>query len=133
VNLQPRAGGVHLRVELFVADVDRSARFYREVLGFDTPVGPGDERYLAVRRGEVVIGLGAADALGVDHPVARSAGEPAGRGVELVLEVDDVEAEHTRVRGSGAVIASDLADQPWGLRDFRLLDPDGYYLRITSR
>jgi catechol 2,3-dioxygenase-like lactoylglutathione lyase family enzyme len=29
--------------------------------------------------------------------------------------------------------AEDLADRPWGLRDFRLLDPSGYYWRITSR
>jgi lactoylglutathione lyase len=26
-----------------------------------------------------------------------------------------------------------IADRPWGVRDFRLLDPDGYYLRITER
>jgi lactoylglutathione lyase len=24
-----------------------------------------------------------------------------------------------------------LCDRPWGLRDFRVVDPDGYYLRIT--
>ena len=27
----------------------------------------------------------------------------------------------------------DLQDRPWGLTDFRILDPAGYYLRITSR
>jgi hypothetical protein len=25
-----------------------------------------------------------------------------------------------------------MLDRPWGLRDFRMVDPDGYYLRITS-
>jgi uncharacterized glyoxalase superfamily protein PhnB len=25
-----------------------------------------------------------------------------------------------------------LTARPWGLRDFRLLDPDGYYWRITE-
>jgi hypothetical protein len=30
-------------------------------------------------------------------------------------------------------LAEVLADRPWGLRDFRLLDPSGYYWRITSR
>jgi hypothetical protein len=24
-------------------------------------------------------------------------------------------------------------DRPWGLRDFRVADPDGYYLRVTTR
>jgi len=23
--------------------------------------------------------------------------------------------------------------RPWGLRDFRIFDPSGYYLRITER
>ena len=27
----------------------------------------------------------------------------------------------------------DLRDRLWGLRDFRVLDPAGYYLRITDR
>jgi catechol 2,3-dioxygenase-like lactoylglutathione lyase family enzyme len=27
----------------------------------------------------------------------------------------------------------DLAGRPWGLRDFRLLDPSGYYWRVTGR
>ena len=26
-----------------------------------------------------------------------------------------------------------LQDRPWGLKDFRILDPAGYYLRITDR
>jgi catechol 2,3-dioxygenase-like lactoylglutathione lyase family enzyme len=54
-------------------------------------------------------------------------------GVELVLEVDDLDAEHARVTAAGWPLAEDRAGRPWGLRDFRLLDPSGYYWRITSR
>jgi hypothetical protein len=53
--------------------------------------------------------------------------------VELVLEVDDVMAERDRVITAGWPLAEDLQDRPWGLTDFRLLDPAGYYLRITGR
>jgi hypothetical protein len=53
--------------------------------------------------------------------------------VELVLEVDDLGAEHDRVRASGWPLAEDLHERPWGLTDFRVLDPSGYYLRITDR
>jgi len=34
---------------------------------------------------------------------------------------------------AGWPLAEDLQDRPWGLKDFRILDPAGYYLRITDR
>ena len=37
------------------------------------------------------------------------------------------------VTAAGWPLAEDLRDRPWGLRDFRVLDPAGYYLRITDR
>jgi uncharacterized glyoxalase superfamily protein PhnB len=53
-------------------------------------------------------------------------------GVELVLEVDDVDADHARVSAAGWPLAEPLTHRPWGLRDFRLVDPDGYYWRVTD-
>jgi uncharacterized glyoxalase superfamily protein PhnB len=53
--------------------------------------------------------------------------------VELVLEVDDVAAERDQITAAGWPMAEDLRARPWGLRDFRVLDPAGYYLRITDR
>jgi lactoylglutathione lyase len=50
----------------------------------------------------------------------------------LVLEVDDVSAERARVARSHWPAEEDLTPRPWGLTDFRLLDPDGYYWRITD-
>jgi lactoylglutathione lyase len=37
-----------------------------------------------------------------------------------------------QVEAAGYPIAEPLQDRPWGLRDFRLLDPDDYYLRVTD-
>ena len=48
-------------------------------------------------------------------------------------EVDDVDAWHRRVFASGHPVFEPLQERPWGLRDFRIVDPDGYYLRVTSR
>jgi uncharacterized glyoxalase superfamily protein PhnB len=56
-----------------------------------------------------------------------------GLGVEIVLEVDDVAAMEAHVRASGYPIDGPLQVRPWGLTDFRLIDPDGYYLRLTDR
>ncbi len=54
-------------------------------------------------------------------------------GVELVLEVDDLDFERERVAEAGWPVADKITERPWGLSDFRLLDPDGYYWRITAR
>jgi uncharacterized glyoxalase superfamily protein PhnB len=54
-------------------------------------------------------------------------------GVEIVLEVDYLHAERDRIRHAGWPIEEDITRRPWGLQDFRVLDPDGYYLRFTTR
>jgi uncharacterized glyoxalase superfamily protein PhnB len=117
-----------LRCEIFPRDLDRALRFYVDVLAFDVVRDErrSDSPYLALRRGDVRLGAAARDR--VPGPDARR--PPTG--VELVLEVDDVDAEHDRVVSSGWTVSEPLTTRPWGLRDFRLSDPDGYYWRITS-
>ena len=56
---------------------------------------------------------------------------PRGYGVEIVIEVADVVALYESARGF-AEIAAPLERRPWGARDFRVLDPFGFYLRITE-
>ncbi len=117
-----------LRCEVFPADLDATVRFYVDVLGFEV-VGAdrdADSRYVALRRGAVRMGA----ALSPGIPDREQRRPPAG--VELVLEVDDLDAERARVASAGWPITEDLTMRPWGLRDFRVLDPDGYYWRITT-
>ncbi|MCH7973677.1 MAG: VOC family protein [Bacteroidetes bacterium] len=68
-----------------------------------------------------------------DHPIQAVANERPGRGVELVLEVDDIGAMYEHLRSQKWPLSGELQRKPWGLTDFRILDPDGYYWRITSR
>jgi catechol 2,3-dioxygenase-like lactoylglutathione lyase family enzyme len=126
---------VRLRIELFVDDLDASIAFYTDVLLFR--VVRRDAGYVSLRRGAVVIGLGPvaklpADGSGPGFTRSRLAGGK-GAGVEIVLELDDLAeltAMHERC-AERAVVVEPLQDRPWGLRDFRLADPDGYYLRVT--
>ena len=118
-----------LRFEIFPEDLDAAADFYQRVLGFALV---RDERvsgqpYFAVERDGVRIGAAA-----LPGGRERSRRLPP-TGVEIVLEVDDLAAERGRVSRAGWPVADEVALQPWGLRDFRLLDPSGYYLRITDR
>ena len=61
------------------------------------------------------------------------ASQRRGLGVEIVMEVDDLGTAHRRVLDSGHPVFEPPQRRPWGLRDFRIVDPDGYYLRVTSR
>ena len=124
-----RSVAATLRIELFPNDLDRFVDFYTRVLGFDLVRDRREEDspYVAVERGTVRIGAARA---WTETDAARR--RPP-QGTEIVIEVDDVDAEAASVAEAGAAFDEPLEERPWGLRDFRLLDPDGHYVRITSR
>ncbi|MGO1165182.1 MAG: VOC family protein [Janibacter sp.] len=103
--------GATLRIEIFPSDIDRAVAFYA-ALGFEV-VGrkEGPPRYASIRRDDVRIGM-------VQSPRQPRESRTVPIGTEIVVVVDDVRAER---------------DREWGLTDFRVHDPDGYYLRITDR
>jgi lactoylglutathione lyase len=118
----------HLRVELFTDDVPALVAFLVEVLRFEVEGDPApDADYVAVRRGSVRVGVG----------TAWSSVDPTHRhvptGVELVLEVDDLDAEVAHLEATGWPLAEPVQDRPWGLRDVRVHDPAGHYWRLTHR
>ena len=125
---------VGLGFELFVADLARSRRFYETVLGF---VG-GQERdgYLPISSGPVTIGLGSYSGLASEHHLRSTSQGPSGGSVEIVLEVDDVDAYYARAQATVADEGGGIEPmqrRAWGARDFRIIDPDSYYLRISER
>ena len=119
-----------LRVELFVFDVLRSVAFYGEVLGFEV-MRMSPSGYTSVGRDGAVIGLNEIASLPLGYPMRPEPGQALGRGVELVVMVEDVAAVHALAAASQAGVSA-LVAQPWGLTDFRVVDPDGYYIRITG-
>lgn len=121
-----------LRAELFVRDVPRSVAFYRDALGFGT-LRQASGGYTSIGREGAVLGLQDVARLPEGHPVRPGPGQAVGLGVELVVVVADVAALHARAAVQAGAEVSPLVAQPWGLTDFRLVDPDGYYLRITGR
>jgi catechol 2,3-dioxygenase-like lactoylglutathione lyase family enzyme len=143
---------VRLRLELFVDDLAVAEDFYTGLLGFGVVSRSPD--YVSVRRGSVVLGLGPIAKLPADDDrpwpgaMRRAPDRPygpgfsrrrlaadRGAGTEIVLELDDVgevAALHDRCLAADVVV-DDLRRRPWGLWDFRIVDPDGYYLRLTHR
>jgi glyoxalase/bleomycin resistance protein/dioxygenase superfamily protein len=62
---------------------------------------------------------------------------PRGYAVEIAIMVDDVHGYYERVQKAAETIdelevVTPLMMQPWGLYDFRVADPHGFYLRFTE-
>jgi catechol 2,3-dioxygenase-like lactoylglutathione lyase family enzyme len=104
-------------VSVPVSDQEAAKRFYTDMLGFstvrDNPMGP-DQRWVQV----APPGAETSVTLVTWFPAMRP-----GSITGLVLETDDVAADHARLRSRGVVI-SDLAEVPWG-RYATFTDPDG--------
>ena len=127
------AGPIGAPVELHVPDFARAKDFYGR-LGFAVErEQPGPDGYLVMRRGRTAIAFWpGTEAAWEHHWFGRFPREtPRGFGVEIVIAVDDVTRLYEEVRDRVDVVAP-LVARPWGARDFRVVDPFGYYLRITQ-
>jgi catechol 2,3-dioxygenase-like lactoylglutathione lyase family enzyme len=118
-------------VEFHVADVDASIRFY-EALGFRV-VRRWEDWVRLDRDGAELVLMGDGYIRSHDHYFApyldRS---PRGVGVEVTIEVEDVDAVHAAAEAAELRIVKAIQDRPWKARDFRLADPDGFFIRVTS-
>ncbi|HEV7897138.1 MAG TPA: VOC family protein [Planosporangium sp.] len=103
------------RILLRPSDLRRTQRFYRETLGlavyreFGPPDHPG-----------VVFFLGQ----GLLEVSGQSGGE-VGEVLQLGLQVRDVHAEHERLRSAGVTVTRPPRQEPWGLIEMWIEDPDG--------
>ena len=120
-----------VRVEIFPADLEKCIAFYTDILRF-TLLGRKNG-YAYFQRDSIFIGADQSNfELGELQRANLSSRKPP-TGVEILIEVDDLEAERSWVVvEKGWTLDADIKLQYWGLRDFRIMDPDGFYLRITE-
>lgn len=106
-------------------DLDRSAAFYRDVLGFDVqPLGDA-EGWRIFKSGACRIAAGHCP----DTPPASTIGDHS---YIAYLVVDDVDAYHARALAHGVELVKPLVDEPWGMREFGLRTIDGHRLMFGA-
>lgn len=111
------------RVLLHSLDVERSQRFYRDVLGlavyreFGPPEHPG-----------LVFFLGG----GFLEVSGRGRDGAAQPNLDLWLQVRDVHAEYARLRDLGLEVLREPRQEPWGLVECWILDPDGVRIVLVQ-
>lgn len=124
-NLRVRS----LSVGMTVGDIDRSIKWYRDVLGCvveDTWTSEGKLMGATMRSGNARFSLGQDDwKMGRDRV--------KGVGIRLYCtSVQDVDRLAAAIKARGVALAHDPVDQPWGVRDFGLSDPDGFRITIQA-
>ena len=121
--------GVALAASLTVNDLSKSVAWYRDLLGFTIEKEherEGKLRAVSLAAGNVRILLGQDDG-------ARGSDRVKGAGFSLMITTtQDVDAIARRIRESGTTLDSEPADMPWGMRMFRVQDPDGFKLAFGS-
>jgi catechol 2,3-dioxygenase-like lactoylglutathione lyase family enzyme len=97
-----------------VVDLERSIRFYTEILGFDVAWRWGTPATRAgVKIGDVEIQLD-----------CGGAGVPPGPSV-IYCHMSRVDDYFAACKSRGASFSLELGARPWGMKDFRVIDPDG--------
>jgi catechol 2,3-dioxygenase-like lactoylglutathione lyase family enzyme len=110
------------RLLLRPRDRERSRRFYRDILGlavyreFGDPEDPGLVFFL---------GSGFLEVSGRSH-------EGPGEGLALWIRVRDLEAEHRRLSAAGVPVLRAPREEPWGLLEMWIEDPDGVRIVLVE-
>ena len=104
-------------------DVRRAADYYRDKLGFDVTFYEADpDHYAYASRGAVHL-----------HFARISGTAPRPHKIfAAYVYVDDVDALHGELVERGAEIIQAPMEQPYGLRELRVRDPDGYVLAFGT-
>ena len=110
-------------------DLAKSLAWYRDVVGFTV-----EERYeregklvgVGLRAGKVFLMLGQDD-------WKKGRDRKKGEGFRLYLMTSqDVDAIAKGIVTRGGVLDQGPTNQPWGMRDFSLTDPDGFKITIGA-
>jgi catechol 2,3-dioxygenase-like lactoylglutathione lyase family enzyme len=122
--------------ELVCTDIERSVRFYTDVLGFEVLYSRADERFAYLRREGAEIML--------EQPTGRSfviapLEYPFGRGIVPQIWVSDIQSLYAAVVSAGAELHLPL-EEKWyrmgelvgGNHQFVVIDPDGYLMRFAE-
>ncbi len=107
---------------LLSADLGRTAAWYRDALGWEFELFGDPPDFGIAKRDEQRIMYGL-------HPQAERI-VPNWRIRDatwnVYVRVDDVDAWHDELVGRGLELDYGLGDQPWGMREFGVQDPDGH-------
>jgi len=107
---------------LHVADLDRAIEFYTQQLGFELGFKWGEPPFYAgVQNGDCCLHFSA------KYPYKNNTGHG-----NIYLVFPEVDALYEKLKVAGVTLHCEIADQPYGMRDFSIADPDGNQVGIGA-
>ncbi|MBE5876846.1 MAG: glyoxalase [Lachnospiraceae bacterium] len=119
---------------LFVEDMPKMIRFYRDVLGFEIKEGEDTSNVYLVKDGTLFLLYGRND---FEKMTSRKYEYVKGLNghTEIALYVDtfeEVDEEYVRIISKGATSVLAPETEPWGQRTCYIADPEGNLIEIGS-
>jgi|ERR1043166_7296292 uncharacterized glyoxalase superfamily protein PhnB len=122
--------GRNLSASLTVRDLQQSLTWYRDIFGFAV-----DREH--ERGGKVIaVSLHAGDVrvLITQDDGSKGFDRSKGEGFSMMITTDqNIDEIAERIKRAGGTLDSEPVDTPWGMRMFRLRDPDGFRYTISSQ
>ncbi len=122
--------------ELAVTDLEKSLKFYVEILGFTVEYRREEDRFALIALGgsQLILEEGAENPWDEEDMVY-----PFGRGITLSIEVGEVESIVKLLRENSCEIKGEVEERWYpfkgkllGEKQFSVVDPDGYLLRVIE-
>ncbi|MCL2194745.1 MAG: VOC family protein [Oscillospiraceae bacterium] len=121
--------------ELSVSDLAASKRFYLDALGFTLDYARAESQFAFISYGSAQIMLEQVNG----HWATGKLEHPFGRGINLQIASDDVEALRNKLTANGYALFRDIEEVEYRenetlhrLKEFLVQDPDGYLLRFSQ-
>ncbi len=114
----------NIRPNLVVSNLEKSLKFYRDLLDFNVETTMGEPTNFAIISKD-----GASMSLVVHDDVY----DVGWAWVNMYIDVVNVEDLYEHCKSSGIKISYDLATHPWGMKDFTMVDPDGHQIAFGER
>ena len=128
----PPAGNQRIIPYLAYADAPAAVEFLCKAYGFEAGVqmemGDGVLGHAELHLGANVVFLSTAFAE-MGHASPKDLAAVHG---QVMIYVDDVDAHYEHARAAGAEIAEEIADQFYGDRNYRTVDPEGHHWIFTQ-
>jgi len=122
-----------LTPNLIVSNVEQSAAFYRDVLGFTMQMTVPDAppyAFAMMTCGPVEVFLNAPEAAYEEYPAFKTM--TLGGTLTLFMEVTEIEEAYARLAPMVRVVMP--YEKKWyGMTEFAFLDPDGYIITYAQR